>query len=972
MILSSAVFAGNLTPTMEEYLSMKSAGDTVEAMLVLKDRVAIKALDIQLYEAGTTRASRHATVMNSLMDRANATQASLLADLEVRQQLGEINSYESFWVVNCVFVTGSEEAIRDLALRDDIDVVEAPLAIELIEPVNRELPDQNKDANGIGITPGVVNVGARRVWSDLGVNGEGALVCNFDTGVDGNHPALYGSWRGHSAPAEACWLDLSGSTSFPYDGSNHGTHTMGTMIGVAPDDTIGVAPRAKWIASNVIIGGNLGGKFLTAMQWLMDPDGDPSTTDDVPDAVNHSWGVNESFGYPDCYSAWWEAIDAAEAAGMVHVWATGNEGPYGSTVRSPADRATTAYDSFSVGSTNYYPPYNISPFSSRGPAGPNCGPEELRIKPEVVAPGGNIYSSIPGGGYTYMGGTSMATPHVAGVVALMRSANPDLDVITIKQILMDTALDLGAAGEDNNYGHGFIDAYEAVLAAMSGYGLVVGTVIDDDSGDPLMGVDVAIEGSQQRTTTDEMGAFRVNAPAGALTLNFSVFGYGDVSENYEVVAGEELNPMVGMTLLPQVILAGTVHAPGTTVPGENPIEGATVIVDGTPLDVVVTGTDGRFAISAPRADSYTIRASVSAVGSVVQNFPATADMDCDLYLRNSPEDGFESGDFNSMEWRFSGADWTTTEDNPHEGRFAAKSGAMGGGSTSQLILDVELAEAGPVSFWIRTTGSGGTMAFWDGFATIETWEDVNQWTQYVYEAAAGTHAFRWRFSTASGGGSGDHGLVDLVILPGGEEAAPRAVACPWTMSVDVPTNGTAEATLLVQNQGVEDLDWSLDETANWLSLAPGSGTLVPAGFAEVTLSFDASGLAEGSHTTELTLNSNDPNSPSVPVLVQMVVGTVSAVETPSAFALHGAVPNPFNPQTMVHFSLPASEHVRLGLYDIQGRLVRSLVDGVRGAGPQQVLWDGRDHSGRSVASGTYFARLEAGGLQSVKSMVLVR
>ena len=156
-----------------------------------------------------------------------------------------------------------------------------------------------------------------------------------------------------------------------------------------------------------------------------------------------------------------------------------------------------------MGATEHSPPYTIAGFSSRGPAGPNCGPEENRIKPEVSAPGVNIYSSVPGGGYGYLDGTSMAAPHVAGVVALMRSANPDVDVITIKQVLMATATDLGDAGEDNDYGHGFIDAYAAVQPVMGGFGNVEGTVTDADTGDPVAGAPglraSALTGS---TTTD--------------------------------------------------------------------------------------------------------------------------------------------------------------------------------------------------------------------------------------------------------------------------------------------------------------------------------------------------------------------------------------------------------------------------------------------------------------------------------------
>ena len=95
-------------------------------------------------------------------------------------------------------------------------------------------------------------------------------------------------------------------------------------------------------------------------------------------------------------------------------------------------------------------------------------------------------------------------------------------------------------------------------------------------------------------------------------------------------------------------------------------------------------------------------------------------------------------------------------------------------------------------------------------------------------------------------------------------------------------------------------------------------------------------------------------------------------DTPSAFELTGAVPNPFNPQTTLHFNLPATQGVRLNVYDVQGRLVRSLLDEVRSAGANQVNWDGRDQAGRASASGTYFARLDSGGMTIVKPMVLVR
>ena len=216
----------------------------------------------------------------------------------------------------------------------------------------------------------------------------------------------------------------------------------------------------------------------------------------MPDVVQNSWGVNEGFsGYVDCDSRWWAVIDNCEAAGVVITWSAGNEGSGAGTLRSPADRATTRVQRFSVGAvdaTNYAFPYPIASFSSRGPT--SCAGVLGAAEDQAGDLGARrpVYSSVPTG-YGYKDGTSMAGPHVAGVVALMRQANPDLSVNTIKRILMNTARDLGAAGEDNTYGWGMVDAYAAVDSAMAGFGTLTGVVTNASFNDlPLANVAVEV------------------------------------------------------------------------------------------------------------------------------------------------------------------------------------------------------------------------------------------------------------------------------------------------------------------------------------------------------------------------------------------------------------------------------------------------------------------------------------------------
>ncbi|HPF71542.1 MAG TPA: S8 family serine peptidase, partial [Candidatus Krumholzibacteria bacterium] len=563
MLCAGLATAGTLTPGLQRQIENMNGSDPIKVFVVMKDQVNVQALDRELHAAKAGLDTRHRTVVGELQGKAQASQQALLADLSAKAATGIVRGFTPHWLVNGVVVATTVDGARELAARPDVDVVEADLVVELIQPLKSEKTASPDKA--IGITPGVVAVGARRVWDELGVDGTGALVGVLDTGVQGTHPALSGNWRGNHAPVSECWLDAAGlGDATPIDQHYHGTHVMGTIAGRAANDTIGVAPGAEWIASNIInypgVDAGFDNGVIASLEFMSDPDGNPATTDDVPDVVQNSWGVNESFtGYVDCDSRWWNAIDACEAAGVVLTWSAGNEGPSGTTLRSPADRATTEFNCFSVGSTLATAPYTISSFSSRGPSG--CG-GTYAMKPEISAPGSDIYSAEPSGGYQYLSGTSMAGPHVAGVVALMRAANPGLDVITIKQILMDTAVDLGTAGEDNDYGHGFIDGYAAVLAVMSGYGTVNGTVTDASTSQPIAGAQVVASapGETSRTmTTDAAGAFSTMVPQGGWTLDVSAFGYLGDSAGVTVTEDMTTTQDFALDAAPSALLYGHVY-----------------------------------------------------------------------------------------------------------------------------------------------------------------------------------------------------------------------------------------------------------------------------------------------------------------------------------------------------------------------------------------------------------------------------
>jgi subtilisin family serine protease len=467
--VSSSAFAGEIESNFEDYLKSLGDDDFTSAIIYLWDRPDIATLDETLRAENASMSVRHESVVNVLREAAQSSQPLLLDYLEAKKATGTVEGFTPYWITNMVIVSATKAELFKISDRPDVEAIEPNFRAVLIEKAGK--PYLGSPALGIGVTNSLIAINADRVWRELGYTGTGVLVANMDTGVDGDHPALIDRWRGNWHPWQECWRDaLGGGTTYPVDYNGHGTHTMGTMAGAshATGDTVGVAFDAQWIADNSINQGvspAFDNDVLGAFQWFTDPDGNPGTTDDVPDVLQNSWGIDSRFGYDyqDCDYRWQAAIENCEAAGVVVTFSSGNEGPSSQSHRSPANIINTPTTNFAVGAVdceNYGWPYPIASFSSRGPS--DC--DGLTIKPEVSGPGVSVYSSYPGGGYIRMSGTSMAGPHVAGVVALMRQANPNADVVTIKDALMSTSRDLGTGGEDNNYGWGIVDAYAAVLA----------------------------------------------------------------------------------------------------------------------------------------------------------------------------------------------------------------------------------------------------------------------------------------------------------------------------------------------------------------------------------------------------------------------------------------------------------------------------------------------------------------------------
>jgi subtilisin family serine protease len=471
---ASAAAAGELDANLEAVIDHAGGKDRVPALVYMTLQADVDGLEAQLLEDRTPRRDRHAVIVTALQAAGELGQAPILDWLDT-QPGGAVANVQPFWITSVIALDATPATLRSLAAREDVALVAPDYPIELIAPTAIE--DDTASSSRGGPEQGLVAIGAPDVWA-MGYDGTGTIVSNIDTGVDGSHPALASRWRGlnplYSGHPEWAFYDpYLGNHDFPYDGGSHGTHTMGTVIGGAPGDQIGVAPGAEWIAAAPIDRYSIPqtvSDAILSFQWIADPDGDPSTSFDVPHTCSNSWGLMTGHGYPDCDQTFWSFIDNAEAAGVIVLFSAGNEGSSG--LRRPGDRAYDDYRTMAVAAVDPYNGNSIASFSSRGPT--NCTPSGgSAIKPDIAAPGVSTRSSVPGGGYSSYDGTSMASPHVNGVLSLMLQANPDLTGEQAKQIVYDTAVEAGSPGKDNDYGYGVIDAVAAVESALETVSLTV-------------------------------------------------------------------------------------------------------------------------------------------------------------------------------------------------------------------------------------------------------------------------------------------------------------------------------------------------------------------------------------------------------------------------------------------------------------------------------------------------------------------
>jgi hypothetical protein len=424
--LRSAVVA----PQLQLQLDAAGQDEMVEAIVVLKSQADLTSV------RGLARKNRPGAAARILRARADLTQRPLRALLKLRRAQGLVSDIEPLWIVNAIAVTATPAVISELAARPEVREIRPNLVVPA--------PPTAATATSAPAETNVALVNAPALW-DLGYRGQGVVVANMDTGVDVTHPDLASRWRGGTNS----WYDPNGEhPATPTDVSGHGTWTMGVMVGGdAGGSSVGIAPAATWIAVKIFNdhGTATSTGIHQGFQWLLDPDGNPATAD-APDVVNNSWTMSAS----GCLLDFQPDLASLRAAGILPVFAAGNYGPLPGSSVSPANNP----EAFAVGATDDADV--LYPYSSLGPS--PCGQP---VYPQLVAPGVGIHTTDLYGGYTDPTGTSVAAPHVAGALALLLQAFPGMPADRQAAALENSAVDLGAAGADNSYGDGRLDALAA-------------------------------------------------------------------------------------------------------------------------------------------------------------------------------------------------------------------------------------------------------------------------------------------------------------------------------------------------------------------------------------------------------------------------------------------------------------------------------------------------------------------------------
>jgi len=613
VIVAPAVGTGlpagdDLAPSVERDAS---SSEDVEVSEAVRQASGTTNVIVRFKSTDGVRTSATTDVVTAMQTQAASNHRQLTKLAETSGD--DLTVLEKFWVTSAALVRVDRDsaAFRELKQLPDVRRIHRN---HKIEPPEQKPPTDAAVQNGVNTTYGLAQIDTVEAWNQFDTRGGNAKVAVLDTGVDVSHPDIELYTENESDPTyPGGWAEFNESgvrlNSTPRDDDGHGTHVSGTVSGGnASGRHIGVAPNVDLIHGMVV--GDNGGTFaavIAGIEWAVEENAD---------VINLSLGPPGG-GY---VSELIEPVRNARAAGMFVVASAGNVGE--GTSGSPGN----VYESLAVGATNEN--RGIASISSGetietnetwGSDAPEEWPDEYTV-PDVSAPGASVLSASSGGGYERKLGTSMATPHVAGIAALIESVDPNATPDEMERALTQTAAkpDDAPIRKDVRYGTGIVDA-DAAVSAVVDESSIEGTVTQN--GAPVTDAVVELAGGP-RVRTDENGTVSLLAEPGQQELTVTGFGLRTTTETVTVEANETstvgiaTDPTLDVELLeaqPDDVEAGT--AANLTVNVAN-VEELTIELTGTydeaNATLIVGGREAEFGQALPLA-GYTGTVPISVV-----------------------------------------------------------------------------------------------------------------------------------------------------------------------------------------------------------------------------------------------------------------------------------------------------------------------------------------------------------------------
>ncbi|RMI03587.1 MAG: T9SS C-terminal target domain-containing protein, partial [Calditrichaeota bacterium] len=821
---------------------------------------------------------------------------------------------------------------------------------------------------------------ANNIWNNLGEDADG----------DGHTLEFTGSsWTldpgdlngvdddGNGYVDDLIGWDFDFNDNDPNDGGSHGTATSGIVAGDGTNgNQTGVAPRAKLM---ILKNNNATeSQIWTAMQYAVDNGADITTS-------SLSWKWN--FSPKPNYAGWRMATDMELAAGLFHTNSTGNQGnqstpgcnnpypvPYNIStpgncpsawlhpdqstlmgglssvvgcgdvnasndiIASSSGMGPAAWEPTHLICPNYphtIPPnYWDYPWSRQGPVEPDS---IGLLKPDVSAPGTNTTSTAPGGGYQSFGGTSGATPHVAGTAALLLSINPDLEPADLSRILQTTAVEKGAPGKDPRYGAGRIDAYQAYLLALA------------EAGAPLAPTNL-VAYSDYRTPTSMLltwndpdhlangdtltpDAFSIMIARDGVLID-SVGGGAEAYTDTGLIDGQEYSYDIWARVDSTGKVSEAISA--SWIAGGSPIPSPPVSfsVAGNQQQVTISWTSPTTNIDGTPMDDYAgvnLYRNDSLMATFTRTGADTGIVDSDTYTNATP--GFYS-------WYIKVVD---NEVPPNE---SDPSPVLGTPLSLPLVDRFENPGQPNPGIWENTTTAVNGRA------------DNPPSPPYALNLNGVPNGSEW---------------IDLkpLDLTGMEGTGVRLIY--WYQP-----QGSGNA----PEEGDSLLVYFKNDLGHWVLVAAYPGTTVQP-FVQEIIDIESAPNGGGTYFhgqfqvrfRSLGGASNIPNDDWFvdDVELNTPLGIDDLTPVPQTFAVSPNFPNPFNPSTTIRYQLPVSSEVRLEIYNVLGQRVRSLVRGRVKAGFYTAVWDGRNDAGEPVASGIYLLRFHAAAVhQSEQQFDLTR